>query len=88
MSRSRLQTWQQFDPNRKNNNSPNLSTPSNLTNEVDNFDPKVDLMMTYHPPAVDESEVQEVTASVDHLLDETNDNEVETPKPKTNNKKK
>lgn len=61
MSRKRLETWQQFDPNRKNNNAPNLVTPTPV---------EVIVELTPEPVVVDTTD--DVPAPlIDQLLEET-----------------
>lgn len=66
--RTRLETWQQFDPNRKNNNAPNLVTPT------PNHDVEVIVELTPEPEVVDTTD-DVPTPLIDQLLEET-------PKPK------
>lgn len=59
--RTRLETWQQFDPNRKNNNAPNLVTPTPV---------EVIVELTPEPVVVDTTD--DVPAPlIDQLLEET-----------------
>lgn len=78
MTRNRLQSWQQFDPNRKNNNAPNLVKPT----------PKKETPKTAKPsekpkpaPSV-VVEPEPIAPLIDKLLDEVEEVPKKTKKTK------